>query len=128
MPSLYERIGGEKAINVAVDLFYKKVLTDNRINHFFKDINLAKQSQRLKAFLAYAFGVPNKYTGRPLREAHARLVKKGLNDSHFDAVLENLGNSLKELGVSEDLIEEAAKIAESVRNDILNRQLHLVPL
>ena len=31
------------------------------------------------------------------------------------------GNSLKELGVPEDLITEAANIAESVRNDILNR-------
>lgn len=121
MPSLYERIGGEKAIDAAVDLFCKKVMADNRINHFFKDINLKKQSQKLKAFLAYAFGGPNKYTGRTLREAHAKQVEKGLNDSHFDAVLENLGNSLKELGVPEDLITEAANIAESVRNDILNR-------
>ena len=121
MSTLFERIGGEKAIDAAVDLFYKKVTADNRINHFFKDINLIKQSQKLKAFLAYAFGGPNKYTGRPLREAHAKLVEKGLNDSHFDAVLENLGNSLKELGVSEDLIKEAANIAESARNDILNR-------
>ena len=128
MPTLYERIGGEKAIDAAVDLFYKKVMADNRINRFFKDINLKKQSQKLKAFLAYAFGGPNKYTGRTLREAHAKLVEKGLNDSHFDAVLENLGNSLKDLGVPEDLITEAANIAESVRNDILNRQLHLVPL
>lgn len=121
MSTLFERIGGEKAIDAAVDLFYKKVMADNRINHFFKDINLNKQSQKLKAFLADAFGGPNKYTGRPLREAHTHLVKKGLNDSHFDAVLENLGNSLKELGVPEDLIEEATKIAESVRNEVLNK-------
>jgi len=121
LSTLFEHIGGEKAIDAAVDLFYKKVMADNRINRFFKDINLIKQSQKLKAFLAYAFGGPNKYTGRPLREAHAMLVKKGLNDSHFNAVLENLGNSLKELGVSEDLIEEAAKIAESVRNEVLNK-------
>ena len=72
MPTLYERIGGEKAIDAAVDLFYKKVMADNRINRFFKDINLKKQSQKLKAFLAYAFGGPNKYTGRTLREAHAK--------------------------------------------------------
>ena len=121
MSTLFERIGGEKAIDAAVDLFYKKVMADNRINYFFKDINLIKQSQKLKAFLAYAFGGPNKYTGRPLREVHAHLVKKGLNDSHFDAVLENLGNSLKELGVTDDLIKEAANIAESVRNEILNK-------
>ena len=38
-----------------------------------------------------------------------------------DAVLENLGNSLKELGVPDDLIKEAANIAESVRNEVLNK-------
>ena len=121
MSTLFERIGGEKAIDATVDLFYKKVMADNRINLFFKNINLRKQSQKLKTFLVYAFGGTDKYTGRTLREAHAKLVERGLNDSHFDAVLENLGNSLKELGVSEDLIKEAANIAESVRNDILNR-------
>ena len=36
MPTLYERIGGEKAIDAAVDLFYKKVMADNRINRFLK--------------------------------------------------------------------------------------------
>jgi truncated hemoglobin YjbI len=29
--SIYERIGGKDAINVAVDNFYKKVLVDNRV-------------------------------------------------------------------------------------------------
>jgi truncated hemoglobin YjbI len=29
--SIYDRIGGKDAINVAVDNFYKKVLADNRV-------------------------------------------------------------------------------------------------
>jgi len=32
---LYERIGGEPAVNAAVDIFYRKVLSDQHINHFF---------------------------------------------------------------------------------------------
>ena len=31
--TLYEKIGGEKAIDAAVDLFYRKVLADDRISH-----------------------------------------------------------------------------------------------
>ena len=46
-----------------------------------------------------AFGGPNKYTGLDMRKGHAHLVKRGLDDSHFDAVVENLGATLKELKV-----------------------------
>jgi len=34
-PTLYERIGGEAAVNAAVDVFYGKVMGDFRINRFF---------------------------------------------------------------------------------------------
>ena len=44
MTTLYDQIGGEPAVNAAVDLFYEKVLTDPRINHFFADVDMAKQS------------------------------------------------------------------------------------
>jgi hemoglobin len=62
------------------------------------------------------------YSGKNMREAHAPLVEKlDLNDSHFDAVMENLGAALVELNVPPELIAEAAGIAESVRNDVLNK-------
>jgi hemoglobin len=71
--------------------------------------------------MSLAFGGPNEYTGRSLREGHARLVKKGLNDSHFDVVLELLGETLQELNVPADLIAEAAALVESVRDDVLGK-------
>lgn len=69
-----------------------------------------------------AFGGPNNYTGTDMRQAHAHLVKKyGLNDSHFDAVMEHLGATLQELNVPAELIAKVAAIAESTRNDVLGR-------
>ena len=122
MSSLFERLGGEAAIDAAVDLFYKKVLADERIKHFFEDVDMERQASHQKLFFTFAFGgIPN-YPGQAMRQAHKRLVEeKGLSDEHFDAVIGNLGSALQELGVSEDLIAEAAKIAESTRNDVLNR-------
>lgn len=119
--TLYEKIGGEAAVDAAVDLFYRKVLADDRINMFFEDVDMEKQAAKQKGFLTFAFGGPNNYTGKDMREGHAHLVERGLNDSHFDAVMEHLGGTLKELGVPDELIAEAAAIAESTRNDVLCR-------
>lgn len=123
MTSIFEKIGGEASINKVVDLFYKKVLEDDRIKHFFKGVDMKKQANMQKAFLTFAFGGPNKYNGRSLKAAHERLVKEmGLNDSHFNAVIEHLGDTLKELDVPDNLIAQAASVAESVRDDVLGRK------
>lgn len=119
--SLYDEIGGEAAVNAAVDVFYRKVLSDDRIKNFFDGVDMDRQAAKQKAFLTMAFGGPNNYTGEDMRRGHAHLVAKGLNDSHFDAVMENLGATLKELNVPDNLIAQAAAIAESTRNDVLGR-------
>ncbi len=119
--SLYERLGGQAAVDAAVDKFYPKVLADDRINYFFDNTDMTKQSGKQKAFLTMAFGGPNGYTGMDMRKGHAHLLERGLNDSHFDAVVENLGNTLKEMGVADDLIAEVAAIAETTRKDVLGR-------
>jgi hemoglobin len=119
--SLYERLGGEAAVDAAVDIFYRKVLSDDRINTFFEGVDMDKQAAKQKAFLTYAFGGPHNYTGRDMRGAHAKLVERGLNDMHFDAVMEHLGGTLQELKVPDELIAECAAIAESTRNDVLGR-------
>lgn len=117
--SLYERIGGEPAVNAAVDIFYRKVLNDSRINRFFDNTDMDQQLAKQKAFFTMAFGGPNNYTGKDMRNAHAALVKRGLDASHFDAVMEHLGATLVELNVPNDLITEAAAIAEGARADVL---------
>ena len=119
--SLYERIGGEAAVNAAVDVFYRKVLSDYRINRFFEGVDMETQAAKQKAFLTMVFGGPANYTGEDMRNGHAHLVKMGLNDSHFDAVMEHLGGTMEELKVPPELIAEAAAIAESTRNDVLGK-------
>ncbi|MFW5443159.1 MAG: group 1 truncated hemoglobin [Methylococcaceae bacterium] len=119
--SLYDRIGGEAAVDAAVQLFYRKVLADFRINRFFDKSDMDVQIAKQKAFFTMAFGGPNNYTGQDMRNAHAKMVKRGLDGSHFDAVMEHLGATLTELKVPAELIAEAAAIAESTRNDVLGK-------
>jgi len=121
MSSLYDRLGGAPALDAAVDIFYRKVLRDDRINSFFEDVDMTRQAAKQKAFLTMVTGGPSHYTGQDMRAGHAHLVRNGLNDMHFDAVVENLAATLKELGVSDTDIGEVGALANSVRDDVLNR-------
>ncbi|QDF96693.1 group 1 truncated hemoglobin [Azoarcus sp. DD4] len=122
MTSLYDKLGGAPAVEAAVDIFYGKVLADARIKHFFSSTDMARQRQHQKSFLTFAFGGPNAYHGRNMRAAHQQLVDKlGLDDSHFDAVVENLAATLGALGVPQALIAEVGQVAASVRDDVLGR-------
>src|SRR3954467_11876324 len=120
-PSLYEQIGGEAAVDAAVDVFYRKVLSDDRISRFFDDVDMDRQIAKQKGFLTMVFGGPVAYTGKEMREGHAHLIKRGLDGSHVNVVIELLGESLREVGAPEHLIAKVAGIAESARADVLNR-------
>ena len=122
MSTLYERIGGEKAVNAAVELFYRNLLADGRVARFFDGVDMNDQIAKQKSFLTMAFGGPNNYTGQDMRNAHKRLLEKGLNDSHVDAVLENLDRTLRALGVGEKEVKEVCDLANSVRDDVLSRK------
>lgn len=119
--TLFDQLGGPAAVDAAVDIFYRKVLVDDRVSRFFDSVDMDRQRAKQKAFLTMAFGGPNAYAGKDLRAGHAHMVKMGLDDSHVDAVIELLGQTLKELNVPEPLIGQVAAIAESVRNEVLSR-------
>jgi len=115
--SLYQRIGGKNAVNAAVDLFYTKVLADPLINHFFENTDMIRQRNHQKAFLTYAFGGMETYTGKNMRDAHAGM---NITEEHFGAVAGHLQSTLEDLNVPKDLISEVMTIAASTHDDVLN--------
>jgi hemoglobin len=121
MATIYEQIGGAPAVEAAVDVFYRKVLSDDRVARFFDDIDMDVQAAKQKAFLTMVFGGPASYTGQDMRRGHLHLVARGMNDEHVDVVLELLGETLNELNVPAPLIAQVAAVANSVRDDVLDR-------
>ena len=115
--SIYEKIGGDAAVNAAVDIFYRKVLSDDRISSFFDTVDMESQHVKQKAFLTMAFGGPNSYTGKDMREGHKHM---NLNEGHFNAVAENLVETLQELDVPQEYIDEIIGVCLSVKDDVLN--------
>ncbi len=116
--SLYEKLGGDAAINAAVDIFYRKVLTDDRVSEFFESTDMEAQHAKQKAFMTMAFGGPSNYTGKDMREAHKHM---NLTDEHFNAVAEDLVATLNELEVAQELIDEVVTIVSGAKDDVLNK-------
>lgn len=118
--SIYDRIGGAPAVQAAVSVFYKKILSDPQLKPFFSGTDIKKQEQHQINFMTYAFGGPNKYTGRSLRNAHAKLVKEnGMNANHFGLVAGHLQSTLDELGVPAELSQEVMTLVGGTKNDVL---------
>ncbi len=115
--SLYHKLGGKAALDAGVESFYVKVLKDDRIKHFFEDINMNKQRRKQKEFLSAALGGPITWKGKDMREAHADL---DLEEIHFTAVAEHLQKTLEELKVPKELSDQVMKVVGSVHDDVLN--------
>lgn len=119
--SIYEQLGGAPAIEAAVENFYRRVLRDEELAPFFADVDMDKQMAKQAGFLTMVTGGPNAYTGRDMRAGHAHLVARGIGDRHVDLVIKHLGDTLTELGVAPELVQQVAAVAESVRDDVLSR-------
>ncbi|EAR90538.1 protozoan/cyanobacterial globin family protein (macronuclear) [Tetrahymena thermophila SB210] len=113
--SVYDKLGGKENIALAVTKFYDKVLKDDRVKHFFKHTDMKHQTKQQTNFLCFAFGGPNNYVGKNMKDGH-----KGMNidDSQFNAIVELLAQTLTEMGVPQDVIGEIAAICEPLRKDI----------
>ncbi|TLS50669.1 group 1 truncated hemoglobin [Paenibacillus antri] len=115
--TLYDKLGGKEAIGSVVDVFYKKVLADDRINQYFKHTDMEAQRRHQTAFIAYALGGP-KYTGRSMEKAHEGM---NLQEVHWDAVVELLVESLQEKGVSNEDIQVIAENLLPLKPHILGK-------
>jgi hemoglobin len=121
MTTLYERLGGASAIETAVEIFYRRMLRDERVARFFDAVDMERQMAKQAAFLTMVTGGPANYTGKDMRAGHAHLVAQGLDDSHVDVVIDHLGAVLAELGADPEDIATVAAVANSVRDDVLSR-------
>lgn len=99
--SLYDRLGGKKAITAVVDEFVGRVAADKRINSFFAATaadpkRLAKFKGNLVDQICEASGGPCKYKGKDMKTAHAGM---GIGGGDFNALVEDLTGALDKFNV-----------------------------
>ncbi|MBP5857388.1 chemotaxis protein CheW [Marivibrio halodurans] len=119
---LYERLGGEAAVDGAVDLLQGKVAGDDRLDAFVAGRDTAALSKTMKRFMAQVLGGPKHFSEADMRAAYKKLVREqGLDDTHFIAVAGHLADTLNQMGVPDDMIHEVLGAVETLRNQVLDR-------
>ena len=101
--TLYQRLGGKKAITAVVDEFVGRVAADTRINKFFAaaaadPARLASFKMKLVDQICQASGGPCKYMGKDMKSAHMGM---GITGPQFDALVEDLVGALDKFKVGE---------------------------
>lgn len=46
VPTLYERLGGEAAVESAVEIFYNRIIADSELAPFFQGVDMKKQRRK----------------------------------------------------------------------------------
>ena len=115
--TLYEKLGGAKALRAAVDEMYKRLVEDPETGMFFETINMAKLRQHQIGFMKIAFTEipPDLDVPGLLKIKHAALFDKGLNEKHFDVVAKHFIGALTFLDIEQALIDEAVAVVAPLR-------------
>lgn len=100
--TLFQLVGGEPALRAIVERFIERVYADAIIGFFFERIDRATLIEREYELAAMHLGGPLRYSGRPIRQAHAA---HPINPGHFRRRLFLLERTLRELEAPEAVIE-----------------------
>jgi hemoglobin len=105
-------------LTAAVDIFYERIVADERLTKFFDGISMNRLKIHQRKFLTLAFTeIPTDIdVVAYLIEKHAKLFQEqGLNGLHFDLVAGHLVAALQQLDVPENLIGEVVAIVGPLR-------------
>lgn len=114
--SLYERLGGQPAIEAVVKDFAGRVLADTRINKKFAKSDADRLVTNLITFVCVGTGGPCKYEGQTMKKAHNKM---GVTTGEFNALVEDLVATLDKFSVPQKERDELLNILGPMAKDIV---------
>jgi len=115
--TMYEAIGGDAGLRVAVDEFYKRLWADDELKGYFEGIDREALKRHQRMFLTTALGGGDgTYDGQSLPQAHVGL---NITDDAFDKVAEHLRRTLVDLKVDKSLLQIIIGFVEGKRSQVV---------
>ena len=119
--ALYERLGGSRAIAVVVDdfverLWVNKVLNKNPKNKQAMGVKKPVLKYLVTELVCQVTGGPQKYSGRPMKDVHAKL---NISEKEWDAMAADFQKTLNKFNVPKKEQGELFAIVGSTRGDIV---------
>lgn len=116
--SLYQRVGGEPALSLAMQKLLARVSKNPKIQHHFVHSDLEFLAQQLTLQFCQATGGPCVYDGPNMQRAHRGLHIKA---DEFEAMADDLQATLAELQVPAPEQQALLRLFNSMKTDVILR-------
>lgn len=116
---LYERIGGSEAIAAAIDAFYERVLADDRIAHYFDDIDMDRLTSQQQQFFEVGTGGPGTYDTNRIATMHA---PHDIDQEAYDVFTGHFEDVLRDFEVPDREREEVMSAVHSFHDEVVSAE------
>ena len=113
---LFERLGGQPAINAVVHEFVATTGADPRINLFFANTDKAKLEASMDEHICSITGGGCTYKGKSMLDAHTNMH---LAEKDFDAFMDDLQKTLAKLKVPQRETDEVLGAFRGMKADVV---------
>ena len=120
--TLFERMGGENAVTHMTHFIYANMLQDDRLKPYFHNVNLQRQMLKMQVFLTKVLCGDTSYGATSLKEVQNYLSEQGLNDKHFDVVLECVCMTLENMEINNSIKGEVTQKIYQCRDEVIGMQ------
>ncbi len=114
--TLYERLGGQGAIQAVVTKLISNAGADKRINGYFKGVDLKQLNKQVVDQVCMATGGPCSYSGRDMKTTHKGMK---VTTAAFNAFVEDLVSALDTFNVPKKEKDELLGILGPMKSDIV---------
>ena len=119
--SLYERLGGQPAVEAVASGLVDRILADNRVKGWFGHASSSPENTKaykakLASFICVAVGGPCKYEGLDMEQAHKG---RGVTSDAFEAVAQDLTAQLDQLKVPAKEKNEVMALVKTLKPKIV---------
>eukprot|EP00347_Sterkiella_histriomuscorum_P020378 403338034 len=116
--SLFERLGGIEACTAVVEGFYARIFNDPDLADFFRITDKCHQIDRMVSFIVFTTGGKSDWEGKSMKECHQG---RGIGQEEFEKMVDHVRQTMRELGVMKDLIDELIEALDLLKPAYLDR-------